>query len=129
MNDPKPGIYEHFKGGKYRLIGSTWPFPNLSEVSSRKYSSLDYTHRDFLLVGYAKHSENGQAVQVYKYRPNDSWWTGSLLSQKQERLCFYESLDNGKRWVRPLEMWYEYVEVLTWHPLGCAVPRFNRIGD
>ena len=54
---PKKGIYRHFKGNEYELLG------------------------------FARHSENGETMVIY-------------------RACYGE----GDVWVRPLSMWQESVE-------------------
>ncbi len=111
---PQPGIYRHFKGKKYKVIG----IGTFGQSIGRDG-----------LVGAARYSEEVK-TEVYVYRRGDSFVLEGDIPKDLE-FVIYEQLYNsdcgdfkeGNLWVRPLEMFLQAVPAD-----GKEVPRFEYIG-
>lgn len=111
---PQPGIYRHFKGKKYRVIG---------------VGKLGKSIGTDGLLGVGRYSE-GDNSEVYIYGRGNSFVLEGNIPKDLEGVIYEQLYDSdcgdfkkGALWIRPLEMFLQAVPAD-----GREVPRFEYIG-
>ena len=126
----KQGLYRHYKGKLYEVIGV-----------GRHSETLDDKERLYEVVGIARHSETLEKLIVYRALYNskefgkNSLWVVMPKNMRSgnvtiDELVVYRALYNSKEfgknvlWARPMNMFLEEVPID-----GKNIPRFKYLGE
>ncbi|QIA28700.1 hypothetical protein [Phage f2b1] len=84
----KGNVYRHYKGGLYTYVGIATPVVNIPP----------YTE-----ILTATHTETLKPVQV------EQWSVDAYVTPLDHPVVIYKSTKDGKLWVRPVDMFFDWV--------------------
>lgn len=112
-----PGVYQHYKGGIYRLLLHGYiTFSFEEHVAHLLFAKL--SEQRHFPINVTMNWENGRIeAWLPEHKRHEKYPDGSVF-------VLYASLTKHQFWLRPLDMWSE---IVLW-PSGEEKPRFSWLG-